>query len=358
MSHSDQPATLSERPLRLPSPDRKPGAAQAPWDRGGSRLIEADLGRPDTIQGGAGILAGSHKHADLNDGTAKVLLQTIGVTVAVGIAYFTVARLGLALRTHAGLAIFWPAAGVAIGALITLGSKARLGVAAAVAAASIASSLMIGRVLWLALALSLVNAAQVLLIAWIVERWFGSAFKLEDVGQVLGFLVASAVGAAVGATGAVAAMRVVEPSAFPPVVWRVWFGACLLGTVAVAPLIIGLGDAVRKLPPRQELTEGGVGVAILALLSAILISLPQGPWATAVPVALATPVLLWICVRCAPVFAAGGSLVIATAIIWSTTFNLGHFGDATIPLGDRILAAQTLILVGAMLVSPNGAAVN
>jgi len=66
-------------------------------------------------------------------------------------------------------------------------------------------------------------------------------------------------------------------------------------------------------------------------------------------VALATPVLLWICVRCAPVFAAGGSLVIATAIIWSTTFNLGHFGDATIPLGDRILAAQTLILVGAML---------
>jgi PAS domain S-box-containing protein len=275
-------------------------------------------------------------------------LEAIGVTAAVGIAYFTVARLGLALRTGAGLAIFWPAAGVAIGALIALGAKARLPVAAAVAAATIASSLMIGRSLWLALALSLVNAGQVLLVAWIVGRWFGSAFKLEDVGHVLGFLLSATIGAGVGAAGAVAAISLVEPSAFS-VVWRVWFAACLLGTVTVAPLIIGLGDAVRQRPPRRELTEGGLAVAILALLSVILIALPQTPWTTAVPVALASPVLLWVCVRCAPVFAAGGSLVIATAIIWSITLDLGHFGDRSIPLDDRIIAAQTLILAGSLL---------
>jgi len=278
-------------------------------------------------------------------------LQAIGVTAAVGIAYFAAARLGLALRTDAGLAIFWPAAGVAIGALITLGAKARLPVAAAVAAATIASSLMIGRSLWLALGFSLVNAGQVLLVAWIVGRWFGSTFKLEDVGHVLGFLLAAAIGAGLGAAGAVAAISLIEPSAFSQSVWRwrVWFAACLLGTVTVAPLMIGLGDAVRQRPPRRELTEGGLAVAILALLSVILIALPQAPWTTAVPVALATPVLLWVCVRCAPVFAAGGSLVIATAIIWSITLDLGHFGDRSIPLHDRILAAQTLILAGSLL---------
>jgi PAS domain-containing protein len=42
--------------------------------------------------------------------------------------------------------------------------------------------------------------------------------------------------------------------------------------------------------------------------------------------------------------------VVALAIILSVTFNMGHFGDASIPLADRILAAQTIVLTGALLV--------
>jgi hypothetical protein len=51
-------------------------------------------------------------------------LAFVKLVVAVGIAYFLVARLGLALRTNpAGVAFFWPAAGVAVGALVVLGPK-------------------------------------------------------------------------------------------------------------------------------------------------------------------------------------------------------------------------------------------
>ena len=51
---------------------------------------------------------------------------TIGFAVAVGVAYFVAAQLGLALRAKpGGVAVFWPAAGIAIGALIALGPKAR-----------------------------------------------------------------------------------------------------------------------------------------------------------------------------------------------------------------------------------------
>ena len=88
---------------------------------------------------------------------------------------------------------------------------------------------------------------------------------------------------------------------------------------------------------------------MLAALSAFVISLPQGPWSTALPVALIFPVLLWIAVRCRPVFAAAAAFVVALAVIWSITFNVGHFGDASIPLADRILAAQTVVLAGALL---------
>ena len=42
LSHSDQPATMSERPLRLPSPDRKQRRAGAV----GSRWLSTDRGRP------------------------------------------------------------------------------------------------------------------------------------------------------------------------------------------------------------------------------------------------------------------------------------------------------------------------
>ena len=280
----------------------------------------------------------------------KSWLSWVGLAVAVGITYFMAARFGLAFRAKpGGVAVFWPAAGIAIGALIALGPDARLPVAAAVAVATITSKLLITGNFLLGITFGAVCAGQTLLTAWLIERWFGRAFKLEDAPQVVGFLVASAVGAALAAVGAAVAVSLVHSAASPLDVWRLWFASCLLGTVTVAPLLIGLGEAVREPPPRRELIEGGVGVATLAALSVFVISLPQGPWATALPVALVFPVLLWVTVRCRPVFAAGATFVVALAVIWSATFDMGHFGDPSIPVADRILAAQTLVLAGALL---------
>jgi hypothetical protein len=55
--------------------------------------------------------------------------------------------------------------------------------------------------------------------AWLVERWFGAVFKLEEVRQVLGLLAASAIGAAVTAAGASIVISFVEPGASPFNVW-------------------------------------------------------------------------------------------------------------------------------------------
>ena len=274
----------------------------------------------------------------------------MGIAVAIGIAYFMAARFGLAFRAKpGGVAVFWPAAGIAIGALIALGPNARLPVAVAVAVATIISKLLITGNLWLGITFGIVCAGQTLLTAWLTERWFGRAFKLENVTQVLGFLVASTAGAVVAAFGAVAAISLAHSTASALDVWRPWFAACLLGTVTVAPLLIGLTEAVRELPPRRELIEGAVGLVALGALSVFIISLPKGHWATALPVALVFPLLLWVAVRCRPVFAATAAFIVGLAIIWSTTFNLGHFGDESIPLADRILTAQTFVLAGALL---------
>ena len=290
---------------------------------------------------------GDNRHVPFGVGTGWI--PTLGLAVVVAIAYFLAARLGLALRAQPGVAVFWPAAGIAVGTLIAWGPSGRLPVAGAAMVATALSNLMTGRNAWLAVAFGLVNVGQCLLTAWLIERAFGSTFKLGNVLQVLGLLVASAIGAAAAAACAAAAVSLVEPAAPMLNVWRLWFASCLLGIVTVAPLPIGLGEAVRDPPPRRELIEGTLGLATLTAVTLFAISLPQGLWATALPVALVFPLLLWVVVRCRPVFAAAAAFVVALAVVWSTTFNMGHFGDASVPLADRILAAQTVVLVGALL---------
>jgi PAS domain S-box-containing protein len=276
-------------------------------------------------------------------------LGAIGLALAVGLGYFIAARLGLVLRASTGTSVFWPAAGVSVGALIVFGPRARLPVAAGVVVATAVSNLMIGKNAWLAAAFGVVNAGQALLTTTLIERWFGRSFKLGDVPQVLGFMGASAIGAMVAAIGATIAIDLIESTASPFSVWRVWAASCLLGIVTVAPLLVGMADAVRHLPLRRELVEGAVGVVLLDGLSAFVISMPQGPWSTALPVALVFPVLLCVAVRCRPVFAAAAWFVVALVVIWSITFSIGHFGDANISLTERILAAQTIVLTGALL---------
>ena len=274
----------------------------------------------------------------------------VGLGVVIGIAYFIAARLGLMLTASPhGLAIFWPAAGIAAGALITFGANVRVPVSVGVILATALSNLMIGRNIWLAAAFGFVNAGQALLTAWLIARWFGSAFKLDDVRQVLAFLLASAIGAAMAAVGAAGIISLGQPAGLRMDLWRLWFASCLLGTVTIAPLLIGLMEAVRAPPPRRELIEGAIGLVTLAGLSAYLITLPQAPWESALPVALVFPVLLWVTVRCRLIFAAASAFVVTLAIVWSTTSSVGHFGDLSIPVADRILAAQTHVLAGTVL---------
>ena len=86
----------------------------------------------------------------------------VKLAVATGIAYFLAARLGLVLRAEPGVAVFWPASGIAVGALIALGPSARLPLAAGVFVATIACNLMIGRDVRLALTFALLNVGQTL----------------------------------------------------------------------------------------------------------------------------------------------------------------------------------------------------
>src|SRR5262249_21662455 len=68
-------------------------------------------------------------------------LSAILLAVAVASIYLLSARLSLALLTPDGVAVFWPAAGVAAGTLIAIGPSARWPVVAGTMAATIGGNL-------------------------------------------------------------------------------------------------------------------------------------------------------------------------------------------------------------------------
>jgi signal transduction histidine kinase len=180
-----------------------------------------------------------------------------------------------------------------------------------------------------------------LLMSVLIERYFGSAFSLGSLRQVLGLVAAAIVGTAAAAIGGTAGVVLVEGSTAPALtIWYHWLTSNVPGIVAVAPLLIGLVSAVRDPPPRSEIIEGVVVLAALTALSGLIIFLPREPWV----IGLLFPLLLWLAARCRPVFAAAAAFITALTIVWTTTFSIGMFGQENLPMAERVLAAQAAIL--------------
>jgi PAS domain S-box-containing protein len=273
-------------------------------------------------------------------------LGACALALAVGIAYFLSARLSLALLTKPdGVAVFWPAAGVAAGVLIALGPSARWPVAAGAMVATIVANLLGDRTLLSSLAFALCNAGEAVLTAGLIQHYVGSSFSLGRLRHVLGLLAAAVVGAAVSGIGGTIGYIFFQGSTAPALTtWEHWFASDALGIVTVAPVMIGLTTAARDPPPRSELIEGGVALVATTAMGALVIFLPREPWASVVSIALLFPVLLWLAARCRPVFGAAAAFIISFTIVWTTTFGIGLFGDVDFPIADRILGAQAGIL--------------
>jgi PAS domain S-box-containing protein len=273
-------------------------------------------------------------------------VRLIGLAAVVGVVYFLAARVSLLLLTKPdGVAVFWPASGVATGILIALGPRARMPVAVGAMAATIVANLLGDRSFVGAIVFGLCNAGEALLAAWLIERHFGSNFNLGKLSHVLGLLGCATFATAVSGVGGTVGFLYFHGSNAPILtIWQHWFASDALGIITVAPLIIELGAAARKPPSHRGIAEGVAALLVLIVLSGLVIFLSQGFWGTVVPVALLFPMLLWVSARCHPVFAAAAAFVSAITIVLTTTFGIGFFGDASFPVPQRILAAQASIL--------------
>ena len=261
-------------------------------------------------------------------------------------AYFVTARLSLALLEPAdGVAVFWPAAGVASGILIALGPAAQWPVVVGVVAATIAANLLGDRNVWSSVFFAVANAGDSVIVAGLIHRFCGSPFNLNELRKVLALFAAAAVSTSLsGIMGTVGFVLFHGSAASPPVIWFHWFSSDAIGIIAVAPLAIGLASFARNLPPRREIVEGALALATVSLGGALLAFLPNEPWTAELAIGALCPLLLWIASRLRPAFTAVATFIIAITIVWTTTFAIGIFGNLHLSIEERVLGAQATIL--------------
>jgi integral membrane sensor domain MASE1 len=286
------------------------------------------------------------------NGLPRQWMVGFAIAAGVGSVYFLATSLafGLLFKTDT-IAVFWPASGVSAGALIAVGWGARWPVATGVMIAVVAIHLIASDTanpLLIGIVSGMADVVETLVIAGLVERWCGAPFALDRLRNVVGMLAATAIGISISGIGGIAASRLkleLPPTETILTIWQHWVAANAIGFLTVAPSLIGFVAALRSPPPRNELLEGAAGLVVLAVMTAIIISLSKRDWETLLPLAWLFPVLAWLAGRCRPVIAAGGVFIVSITIIWTTTSGIGHFGDSNLSFDDRILGAQVGILV-------------
>ena len=279
--------------------------------------------------------------------TAKGALIAPGAAGVVAILYFLAARLGLALLSKpSDVAVFWPASGIAAGILIVLGRRAYPALVVGVVVGTVAANLMSDRSFLTSLFKGFCNSGEAVLVAWLLERWFGLPFKFDNLPRVVGFLVAASLATAASATAGAATMDLLHTAAPYFEVWRAWFLSDGVGIVVVAPIVIGLSQVWREPPSQGEWIEGVGLLALLASAGFYAIGQPSESWLSFNPGIVVLPPLLWLAARCPPVFAIAGAFAASMMVICATIYGVGRFGDAAVPIMERVRGAQAVVGTG------------
>src|SRR5262245_15289846 len=292
------------------------------------------------------MTTGERGSCDRTHWTSAARRYVIALAASAGVAvlYFWAAHLGLELVSRpSGVAVFWPASGIAAGILLLARGRAVPTVMIGVVIGTIGANVLSDRSLLTALLKGFCNAGEALLAAWLLQRWFASPFTFSDLRRVFGFLAAASLATATSAIGGAATMTLLHTSAPFLGVWRVWFLSDGVGIVIVAPLAIGLGQIWRERSSRNEMLEGAGALTLLVFAGSYVVTHPAGSWLSFSPGAVVLPPLLSLAARCPPPFAIAGAFSASMAVICAISFDVGRFGDPAVPILERVKGAQVAV---------------
>ncbi len=241
----------------------------------------------------------------------------VAESLAVGALYLVAGRIGLAVPfTHGNVSPFWPAAGIAVGALLVLGRHVWWGIAAGALLVNLFSPIPRVASLVVAIGNTLGPAVAAALLR---RRLVPPIQRLSDVLRLILFgCSGTALSALIGAS--TLSLAGIRSGISLPTSTAIWCFGDLLGVLLIVPLFLNFSDL--KLT-RPRLAELGLLMACLLVGSELLFD--QTSFTGGVFGFFLLPFVLWGALRFSVAGAALSSLVVSTFAVWETAHGDGPF---------------------------------
>jgi signal transduction histidine kinase len=273
-------------------------------------------------------------------------LRQVAVTLALAAVYFIAARFGLSFRPVSGFATFiWPAAGIALAAILLFGNRVAPGIFLGACAANLVS----GASVPVAVGIGLGNTAEALVGATLLRGMPTFSITLERVNSVIALIVWSAlVSTLISATAGVTTLYAggIVDAAHIRDAWRAWWIGDMVGVLLLAPVIL----VWARTPQAEHRVRW---LETILLVASILVACALAFFNTLIRVPrLATPfhqadllvvVLLWAPMRFGQRGAATAVLGVSILALVAAVLGAGPFRLPT--LSDRLLPLQTFMAI-------------
>ena len=273
----------------------------------------------------------------------SAFVRYISILLAVALAYFVLAKLGLQLASvNPSASPIWPPSGIALAAVLLGGLR----VWPAILIGAFAANATTAGTLETSALIALGNTLEAMVGGFLLERWAGgraafgtpsgvAKFALVSIGPAS--VISASIGVATLAGAGFAAWQNFAP------IWVTWWLGDAAGLLVVTPAIVLWAQTAWPRFDRNEFVSvaavlsAAVAVGILAFSPL----LPRSEYSS--PLAfLAILPLLWAALRRGPRDTATASVILTGFTIWATVEHAGPFGR--LGINESFLLLLTFII--------------
>ena len=307
--------------------------------RGQRDALAADIGHGDAgaarVVGGDGAVVPELARASASPPSQSARSYAVEL-LAIGLAYFVFAKIGLALASiHPSASPIWPPTGLALAAVMLRGYRVW---PAIFLGAWLANATTAGSV-YTSSAIALGNTLESLVGGYLISRWSDGLRTFDTPAGVARFaLIALVAATPISATigvGSLALAGYADPLRIAST-WLTWWLGDLAGALVITPVIVLWAQSSFRSGPRRQLLETGAVIAAAAAVGLLAFSplIDQTPNRDPLGFLAVLP-LMWAALRRGQRDTATVALVLSGFALWGAMSGEGPFARST--LNDSLL---------------------
>jgi PAS domain S-box-containing protein len=263
--------------------------------------------------------------------------------IAVALAYFVLAKLGLRLASiNPSASPIWPPTGLALAAVLLAGPR----IWPAIFAGAFAANATTAGTLETSALIALGNTLEAVVGAVLVVRWSGGSDTFDSPARVAKFaLVCVGIATVISASVGVVTLCVAGFAAWPQfgVIWVTWWLGDVAGALVLTPAVVLWARSGSRSFEAQEIRSTAAVLAFAVAIGLIAFSplLPPSEFTSPLGFLAILP-LVWAALWRGPRDTATVAVILTGFAIWASLRNAGPFGQ--IGLNDSFLLLLTFMI--------------